>query len=471
MEGKISQARGKKGFTLLRRRGFTLIEVLIDAFILTAIFGVLTGTFIITVRSVGAGKTRVAASALANEQMEKLRNMSYDQLATQHGTILPQGTIPDTQTVTRSGNGFTLTTTVIYVDDPFDGCAIPDGINTYLCTDGGTSSTQDPIPVDYKRITVEVQQTGSSITLAQLTSNAAAKAAETASNTGMLLVVINDALGNPVADAQVVITDTSTGVSITATTNSFGQVFIANVPPDSHNGYHIVATKPGFSSDFTTPRTPQNPNQYQPDVSVNVQQITTQFLSIDKLANMNVTVLNESGVPVVGATITATSSKITQINPETPKNVYNVATSAAGIASFTNIEWDGYTLTINGSYTVLVSAPYQPVTVNPNTTLEAALTVNNQSGWPYITDVNPDAAITNTTVTITINGDNFDSDTTVYLQQDGFPNVTPVSVNPKANKKSVDVQLNLTGVAPGSWDIVVTTSGHTITQTDGLTIS
>ncbi|MEK7548435.1 MAG: type II secretion system protein [Patescibacteria group bacterium] len=52
-----------------RRQGFTLIEVLIDAFVITAIFGVLVGSFLFVLKAVYTGQVRSQAVALANEQM------------------------------------------------------------------------------------------------------------------------------------------------------------------------------------------------------------------------------------------------------------------------------------------------------------------------------------------------------------------------------------------------------------------
>ncbi|MEK7548434.1 MAG: hypothetical protein AAB499_00865, partial [Patescibacteria group bacterium] len=82
--------------------------------------------------------------------------MPYDSLSTLGGTILPQGSIPDTQTINRGGANYTLETTIIYVDDPFDGCLIAVGGGTFECTDTATSTTFDPVPIDYKRISIQV---------------------------------------------------------------------------------------------------------------------------------------------------------------------------------------------------------------------------------------------------------------------------------------------------------------------------
>jgi hypothetical protein len=299
---------------------FTLVELLIDSMVIVVVFGAVIGAFVVMLRATDSGKVRTLAGALANEQMEYLRNLPYDSLSTQNGTILPHGTIPDTQTVVRGGVSFTLNTTIIFIDDSFDGCAIPAGPGAYECTDGAVSNTQDLVPVDYKRINVEALKLGTPNVLVKLSSNAAAKAAETPTSTGIILAKVIDAQGLPVEGATVTIDNEDDTLILQGLTNAQGYLFVANLPPDSQNGYHITATKEGYSTDFTTSRTSQNPNQVQPDVDVNVQQVTIQTLAIDRLADMAVTVVSEVGAPISGLTITATSTKITATNPETPKN-------------------------------------------------------------------------------------------------------------------------------------------------------
>lgn len=438
---------------------------------ITAVFGALAASFLMTLKTVNSGKVRTAASALVNEQMEVLRNLPYDSLATQNGTIFPQGAISDTQTITRSGVSYTLTTEIVTVDDPFDGCVIPAGQNLYSCTDGGTSSQQDLVPVDYKRISIEATQVGSTVSLAKASSNAAAKAAETPTNTGILLVIVNDSQGQPVVDATVTVTNVPANVSLQGTTNNRGYFFVANLPPDHQNGYHIIATKTGYSQDGTTSRTSQNPNQVQPDVDISVQQITTQTLAIDLLSTMAVSVVNEANQPLPNVILNATGTKLTSTNPDTPKNTFTQITNSSGLATFPNIEWDSYALTPPGNYYVVTTSPYQTVALNPNTTLNVTLVLTTDNHWPLITDVSPNSGTTGAAVDVTIDGDNFESDTTVLLRKSGSSDVVPTQINVAANKKSLTAHFDLTGVAAGAWDIVLTSSGKTATQIQGFVIS
>lgn len=453
------------------RSGFTLIELILDAFVITVVFGAVIGSFLVMLNATNSGKIRTMAGALANEQLEYLRNLPYDSLSTENGTILPQGSIPDTQTVTRGGVSFVLNTTIIFVDDPFDGCAIPNGTNLWSCTDGATSTTNDVVPVDYKRLNVEALKVGTPTVLVKLSSNAASKAAETISQTGMLLVKAIDAQGLPVAEAEVTVENAATHVAIIGLTNNQGYVFIANLPPDNQNGYHIVVTKAGFSSDYTTNRTSQNPNQVQPDVDINIQQVTIQTLKIGLLANLVVTVTNEIGTPLAGQNITATSSKITAFNPSTPKNIYNQTTNANGVATFPNIEWDSYTLSAATNYYVVSVSPYQPVGVEPNTTLPVNLVITTNSNWPQVTTVNPASGTSGSSVEVIIEGFNFTGNTTVLLRKTGSSDILPTVTTVEPNQKTVTATFDLTGATTGGWDLILNSNGQIVTQVGGFIVS
>ena len=453
-----------------RTRGFTLIELILDAFVITVIFGAVIGSFLVMLNATNSGKIRTMAGALANEQIEYLRNLPYDSLSTQNGTILPQGNIPDSQTVTRGGVSFTLNTTIIFVDDPFDGCVIPAGANTWSCTDGATSTTFDVVPVDYKRINVEALKVGTPTVLIKLSSNAAAKAAETPSNTGMMLVKVINAQGLPVSSATVTVDNTANGTSLQGITNDQGYVFVANLLPDNQNGYHIVATKTGYSSDYTTSRTSQNPNQVQPDVDINVQQVTIQTLAIDLLSNMTVTLTDQNGLPLTGLNVTATSTKITATNPDTPKNIYSVI-GTGGPIIFSNIEWDSYGLTVGGGYYIVSTSPYQNVSVNPNTTLDVTLTVTANPNWPRIVSVSPTSGTSGASVEVVIEGDNFTGNTTVLLRKVGYSDILPTVTSVDPNQKSVTATFDLTGATTGSWDLLLDSNGQVVTQINCFIVS
>ena len=60
--------------------------------------GAVGSLFVSNLNTVVLGKARAVGLGLANYQMEYLRDLPYNSLATSHGTIYPPGNIPDSQT-------------------------------------------------------------------------------------------------------------------------------------------------------------------------------------------------------------------------------------------------------------------------------------------------------------------------------------------------------------------------------------
>jgi hypothetical protein len=74
---------------------------------------------------------------LAQEKIEVVRNMPYENIGTVGG--IPPGVLPQTETVTINNLAFEIKTTIVYIDDPFDGL-----------------SPDDLLPTDYKRVSIEI---------------------------------------------------------------------------------------------------------------------------------------------------------------------------------------------------------------------------------------------------------------------------------------------------------------------------
>jgi len=441
----------------------------VDAFVITVVFGALVATFISVMRTVNVGKVRTVASALATERVEELRNLPYDNLSTDNGSILPKGTIKGNETISRSGVSYNVVTTIIFVDSPSDGCAIPESGHYKCSPDNETSTSQDLAPYDFKRASVEVFQTGATLSLAKLVTDISAKASETPSSTGMLLVTILDANGNPVVGATITVTHTNPDIIVQGITNAQGYFFFTNLPPDTHNGYHIVVTKNGYSTDYTTDRTDQNKHQINPDVDINAQQVTSQTLKIDLVSTMNVQLINESSAPLGNLVVTATGGKEQYFNPSTPKNTYTVTADANGLATFSNIEWDSYTLTLPSGWNILTTSPYQSVSLNPNTTLAVTIMAAQESSWPAITKVTPISSNPDGSIELVIDGRNLGNTAAVVLKKLGMPDITGVVAS--GNSTEIKVNFNLTGAPTGYRDIMLTINTKTILQINGFNIS
>src|SRR3989344_3142284 len=110
--------------------GFTLIETLVGSavFLLVALssyqaFGVL-------MEAVSGSQAKIAATAVANEEFEIIRNLPYTDVGIIGG--LPVGKIERNQTIVKDNYSFDVQTTIRSVDDTFD------------CTIGGSPSDTSP---------------------------------------------------------------------------------------------------------------------------------------------------------------------------------------------------------------------------------------------------------------------------------------------------------------------------------------
>jgi len=445
-------------------KGFSLIEILIVTLVMALIGVAITSAFVFSFQTIFGGKIKTLARAVANEQMEVLRNMPYDDLATQYGTIYPPGNIPDNQEITKGNITFNVNTVISFVDDPFDG--------NFEGTIPG--KPVDLYPYDYKKIEIKVSQKGKSAILAKLVSNASGKAAETATNTGILSIKVIDSQGNPVGLATINVTNPQLvpPLNINTATDLEGRVVIPKLPPDSNNNYQVIATSGGYSTDQTYPSTAENPNPVLPNVNIIVQQVTNLTLSIDRLSTLKIKVVgNETGLPLPNLELGIRGGKLIYQNPDVPKFEQTKTTDNQGEIILTNIEWDSYTITPPAGYFVAATKPYQPISLAAGTTQEVTIKLTTSPTAPIISSILPISAPNTGPIQVTIFGANFSTSTQVQLTKSGQSPIsgTNISVNP--NHTEITTDFDLTGAQRGVWDLVIINpNGETVIQEEGFIV-
>lgn len=245
---------------------FTLIEVIVGIAVLLVVMAGIYGAFQMVFMTVGSSRARIDALALANQRIEEIRNLPYNKIGTISG--IPTGAIPQTEEVVRNNNVFTLETSIIYIDDPFDGVAPDDTLNT-----------------DYKRVRVEVNWQGllSSRPVILIT-DVAPRGIETTVGGGTLMINVFDAQGIKISQASVHIenNDLDPNILINTLTDSNGRVILPG-SPESIEGYEIIITKEGYSTDRTYEIDPEdNPNPVKPNATVLEGELTKISFAIDK---------------------------------------------------------------------------------------------------------------------------------------------------------------------------------------------
>lgn len=423
---------------------------MVDFAILAIVAITIVSGFIAAERGIQLAKAKIAAVALANEKMEVIRNMPYDELSTAHGNIYPPGEILDAEQVGRKNMDFSVQTTIRYVDDPYDG-------NFNGTIEG---KPQDIYPYDYKKAEIKVYKVGRSDPLAVLTTNISAKAAETPTNTGILYLCVIDSENKPVEGALATVQNITTDppVDMQFTTDSTGCVMVPALPPELHNQYHVFVTKDGFSLDMTYPRTSQNPNELQPDINIFAQQVTNLTLAIDKVSTIRLHAVDLAGAPVPGLTIHVEDSKQIYFNPITYKYSQDHETDGDGNLILEKMEWGDYKFSIltDGKY-LSATSPMQPVHLYPNTEIDITILVTDSTGAPRISNFTPVRGVGSDITTITITGDNFDNLPIVKLRNSvGEILGTNIAVH---SGKTIEADFNLALGSPGIYEIYIENSG------------
>lgn len=345
------------------KKGFTLIESVVGVAVFIIIAVSVYQAYIATMNAIRASSLRITVTALANEQLEIARNLSYADVGIVGG--LPSGKIPHTQTLTRNGTEFIVETIVRNIDDEFDG------------TIGG--SPNDLSPADHKLVEIEISCAScNNFQALQFTSVISPYALETASTNGALFVRVFDALGQPVVGADVHIENNQALPSFTIddTTNNDGFLQIIDAPPGSE-AYEITVSKSGYSTDMTYQTgAVGNPNPTKPHATVVTGQVTQISFVIDLVSALNVSSVRDTCSAVSSIDFSLDGSKLIGTGPDVLKYSASHITDEDGRKIITGLEWDTYNFTlIDGLYDIAGTIPLSPFTLNPNTNQDFKLIV------------------------------------------------------------------------------------------------
>lgn len=235
--------------------GFSMVELVVGIVILGIVSIAMLGLLTALINGATLAKRKAVASTLATNQIEYLKSLPYNSLAVAGGSIVSSNPLPASYTKTLSGVTYTVSTSINYVDDAFDGCGpYPDLPTKQLYCRNYPPPTGAPAtdlnPADYKILHVSVYAPATK-KLAEVDTQVSARVAETASTTGALFVTVIDQNGNPVpgATVQVVNTTLAPQVNVSDSSDSNGQAIFFGLPPDTNAfDYHVTGTLNGYST-------------------------------------------------------------------------------------------------------------------------------------------------------------------------------------------------------------------------------
>ncbi len=282
---------------------------------------------------VGFTRARTSGQLLVNEKIETLRNLPFANVGTSGG--IPSGPLPSTEYIDRNGLRYTVNTSVVYVDDSFDGVA-----------------PTDLTPNDYKRARVQVSWSGLGRGSATITgtTDIAPKGVEQSLGGGTLSILVFDSDGVPVPQATVTIKapTASPAVDLTISTNDNGRIVLPGAPACTAC-YNITATKSGYSTDSTY-TTSQVANPSRPPLTVLTEKLTETSFAIDQTGTVtlasvdsrqnNFASLANQSFWIKGGKIIGT----TTLDEPVYKFNQAVTTNTLGTLTLNNLEWDTYTI-------------------------------------------------------------------------------------------------------------------------------
>jgi len=296
----------KKQIILNNNGGFTLIEVLISLLIITLLTIGLYGLIELSIRVTADNSYIVEATEIANQKMEQIRNMAYDDVGTLTGS--PRGSIEEHETINRGGV-YDVHTIVIFYDDPYDGTLA-------LGTDN--------VFTDYKIVTIDVSwQSRFGPKKISVFSKIVPNTEETLSGYGLLKLTTVDADGASLANAEIHVENSSPLVSADYISDADGQLDLPLLP--DFEGYEITVSKTGYNTEKTYARDAINLNPTKPNLSIFEGSKTEDSFSIDRLADLTIrTVANTLPDNWRVNTATADSSINPKISLDQNDNAYFV---------------------------------------------------------------------------------------------------------------------------------------------------
>jgi len=352
----------------------SLVEVLVAFSVLIIVAVPLTTLFTASSKFARVNRNRLLAESLAQDKMETIRNLNYDNVGTDTGW--PRGIISaSVNGIEKGGVTFDERVDIRYVDDPYDG-------NIYGTVPG---KGVDLYSNDYKKVQIRIYKDDNLLT--ELSSNVSPSGQETAVGTGVLEISALDGNGNAASDAQVEINDPGKSISIVTTTNIEGKVLVPALPPDTE-AYGIKVSKGSlYSVDQTYAVTLENPNPVKKPLSVNVGKLTQSSFQIDQLSNVSLKLTlasdpNES--PILNPVNLKVTGNKTIGSDGAGLPIYKYQATALvenGQINLPNLEWDTYTFELTGgseaAWQIVESVPPLPLVLNPGVNVNLVIKLQN----------------------------------------------------------------------------------------------
>ncbi len=240
-------------------------------FLALLVFLALFGGYQLVLKVLSQNRSRVAATSIVNAEIEKIRNLPYEDIGVSGS--FPDGVLEPESLKTMSGREYTVSRRVDFVVDEADGIEEP----------------EDQCPNDYKKVEIKASWSGPFEGEVKMVSDIAPAnmVQECAQAGGIISASVFDAQGLMVENPLIEIKDPETEEVLKTATPTEGKHLFA-LPAQS---YKIEVSKESYSSSRTYGieelALPEKPHP----LVIEGEMVETSF-SIDKLGNLSINTLS-----------------------------------------------------------------------------------------------------------------------------------------------------------------------------------
>ncbi len=365
----VDMVRGST-FSYRSEQGSTLLDVVVGSALMTLVFVGIVGAFQLAVDAVSNNKARAGAIALATEQLEYIRSLSYDSIGTLGG--IPAGLILQTATTTLNDVNYTRRTFISYEDDPGDGVGVADS---------------NAVVVDYKaaKVAVSWNSRQGTRTITMVTRISPPTGIEVDVPGGTIVIHVVDASFQPVSNAEVEIINDSIvpPIDVTTYTDTTGTATLLGVPAGA--AFQVTVTKAGYSTAQTYGATATNTNPLPSHLGVALYQTTASTFEIDQTASLTIetyelpkeetwsdSFVSDLNISTTSAVVVESGSALLEGAPGSypPEGlIVSNALSVPYLSLWKELAWDD-------SESALTSVSYQVFDANSNLIPDASLPGN-----------------------------------------------------------------------------------------------
>jgi len=281
------------------KKGFTLIDVLIGTALLVIIMVGIFGPFQLLFKVLSQSQGKIVALSLANEQIEIIRNLPYQDIGTQGG--IPAGQIPQSRDEEINNRLYTITTDITYIDDPFDDTA-----------------PEDESAADYKKGRVEVSWSEHNLDKSVvLIANFSPPNLESEVGGGTLSIYVNDSQsGQPIANAQVELINDQVEPAVYLMTITDDDGWLSRPGLSPSDAYEIHVNQAGYDEHRTYSASATfDPEPEYSHGQLTEGQKTTRYFLIAEVSTINIETVDDQNQPLPSIPFALKGGRAIGLNP------------------------------------------------------------------------------------------------------------------------------------------------------------